>query len=71
MGKNKGTTSGSGYVNGTVSNNGTRVEAGGQLNYKPNSNTTVSVGGNVNRDQPHHGKGHTGGSGTVGVSIIW
>jgi len=68
MGKHKSKTSGSGYVNGTANQNGAYVEAGGNVTHKPNDNTTIHAGGNVNRTQPYNGKGKTGGGVTIGVT---
>lgn len=64
----KGKTSGSGYVNGNVNQNGGRVEAGGKVSHTTQGGTNVHVEGNVHRDQPFKGKGQNGGSITIVVS---
>jgi len=64
----KGKTSGSGYVNGNVNQNGGRVEAGGKVSHQTQGGTHVYIEGNVHRDQPFKGKGQTGGGVKVGVS---
>ena len=68
MGKNKGKTSGSGYINGSVNNNGGRVEAGGSISHKPDRNTEIKIEGNINRTQPSHGKPQTGGGAQITIT---
>jgi hypothetical protein len=70
MGKH-GKTSGNGYINGAANQNGGYIEAGGNITHKPNDNTTVQVGGNINRTQPYNGKGTNGGEVNIGVTTTW
>ena len=66
--KDKGKTSGNGYINGSVNNGGGYVEAGGSVTHKPGPNTEIKVEGNINRTQPSHGKGQTGGGGKISIT---
>lgn len=69
MGKGKGKTTGSGYINGSVNNNGGHVEAGGKVSHK-NKNTNVYAEGSISHDRHHptRGKGQTGGRVEIGFS---
>jgi len=66
-GKNKGKTDGNVYVNGSINNNGANVNAGGKISHNTNNGTQIYAQGDVNRNQPFHGKGSTNGSVEIGV----
>lgn len=67
MGGSKGKTGGDVNVKGNINDKGVNVNAEGRINHNTGNGTEIYVKGDINRNQPYHGKGNTNGNVEIGI----